>query len=208
MDRLLNALVNLDVAADVVRIDVRGTLNHHSRPALIHTIGRVRRMGISTHLRVDLSQAALVQSAALAGLRSDLNAVDTSTLPGIYGAGVSLNFTPAGDAGASLPGADPLLVPIEGFAGISADAGAPGVTGGLPLGPASPLEELCGRPPEEYTDAELLTASDSLFALLDNPEAFAGSDLLGRYNDIGYEILRRQQGGHAPFTAAEDQAAS
>ena len=208
MDRLLNALVNLDVAADVVRIDVRGTLNQDSRPALIHTIGRVRQMGISTHIRVDLSLAALVQSAALAGLRSDLNAVDTSTLPGIYGAGVSLNFTPAGDAGASLPGADPLLVPIEGFAGISADASAPGVTGGLPLGPASPLEELCGRPPEEYTDAELLTASDSLFALLDNPEAFAGSDLLGRYNDIGYEILRRQQGGHAPFTAAEDQAAS
>lgn len=207
MDRVLNALVNLDVAADVVRIDVRGTLNQDSRPALFHTIGRVRRMGISTHIRVDLSQAALVQSAALAGLRSDLNAIDTNTLPGIYGAGVSLNFTPAGDAGASLPAADPLLIPIEGFAGVSEDPGTPG-TGGLPPVPASPLEELCGRPPEEYTDAELLTASDSLFALLDNPEAFAGSDLLGRYNDIGCEILRRQQGGRAPFTPAEDQAAS
>lgn len=207
MDRVLNALVNLDVAADVVRIDVRGTLNQDSRPALFHTIGRVRRMGISTHIRVDLSQAALVQSAALAGLRSDLNAIDTNTLPGIYGAGVSLNFTPAGDAGASLPAADPLLIPIEGFAGVSEDPGTPGA-GGLPPVPASPLEELCGRPPEEYTDAELLTASDSLFALLDNPEAFAGSDLLGRYNDIGCEILRRQQGGRAPFTPAEDQAAS
>jgi hypothetical protein len=103
MDRALNALVNLDVPADTVRIDVRGSLNHESRPDLVHIIRRVRRMGIRSHIRVDLSQAALVESAALAGLRSDLNAMDITALAGIDGAGVSLqiststgSWTPAG----------------------------------------------------------------------------------------------------------------
>ena len=54
--------------------------------------------------------------------------------------------------------------------------------------PAGRALKSVGRPLEEYSDEELLTASDSLFALLDNPEAFPGSDLLGRYNDIGEEI--------------------
>ena len=46
MDRRLHALVKLDVATDVVRIDVRGSLNEESRPSLLHIIRRVRRMGV------------------------------------------------------------------------------------------------------------------------------------------------------------------
>ncbi len=76
MDRKLHALVKLDVTSDVVRIDVRGSLNHDSRPALVLIIRRIRRMGITAHIRVDLSRAAFVESVALAGLRNDLNAID------------------------------------------------------------------------------------------------------------------------------------
>jgi hypothetical protein len=204
MDRALNALVNLDVPADTVRIDVRGSLNHESRPDLVHIIRRVRRMGIRSHIQVDLSQAVLVESSALAGLRSDLNAMDANTLPGIYGAGVSLHLTPATDTWAPKTGSSPQpLVIVDDDAAVLADG-----QDGLPTLPPARLEELCGRPLEEYTDEELLAASDSLFALLDNPKAFAGSDLLGRYNDIGQELLRRQQEPDAPFPATEGQAAS
>jgi hypothetical protein len=204
MDRALNALVNLDVPADVVGIDVRGSLNHESRPDLVHIIRRVRRMGIRSHISVDLSQAALVESSALAGLRSDLNAMDSNTLPGIYGAGVSLHLTAATDSRASSEGTgtQPLVI-VDDDAALLAEG-----PDGRPAEPAAGLEELFGRPLTEYTDDELLMASDSLFALLDNPEAFAGSDLLGRYNDIGQEILRRQQQSETVFPSAEGQAAS
>jgi hypothetical protein len=70
------------------------------------------------------------------------------------------------------------------------------------------LEVLCGRALQEYSDEELLLASDTLFTLLDNPVSFPGSDLLARYDDIGQEMLRRQQDTAAPVTAAEGQAAS
>ena len=76
MDHSLNAQVKLDVASDVIRIDVRGSLSQTSRPALIQLIQRIRRMGISSHIRVDLGHAEFVESAALAGLRNDLNAID------------------------------------------------------------------------------------------------------------------------------------
>ena len=59
MDRKLHALVKLDVTSDVVRIDVRGSLNHDSRPALVLVIRRIRRMGITGHIRVDLSPGRL-----------------------------------------------------------------------------------------------------------------------------------------------------
>ena len=199
MDRALNALVNLDVPADTVRIDVRGSLNHESRPDLVHIIRRVRRMGIRSHIRVDLSQAALVESAALAGLRSDLNAMDITALAGIDGAGVSLQIsTSTGSwtpAGRTVPASDD-------------DALLPDVSREFLGVPAARLEDLFSRPLQEYSGEELLAASDTLFALLDNPRALAGSDLLGRYNDIGREILRRRQDPEAPSTAAEDQTAS
>ncbi|MDT0195301.1 hypothetical protein Q9R30_08025 [Arthrobacter sp. AB6] len=207
MDRALNAFVNLDVPADVVRIDVRGSLNQVSRPELAHIIRRIRRMGIRSHVRIDLSGAVLVESTALAGLRSDLNAIDTGTLPGIYGGGVSLEFsrgTGERAAGHDLDG--PGLALIDGLADGCGDAGD--LAEGFALVPAGRLDELCGQPLAEYSDAELLAASDSIFALLDSPKAFPGSDLLGRYNDIGDELRRRQHEAGAPLPASEGQAAS
>jgi hypothetical protein len=64
------------------------------------------------------------------------------------------------------------------------------------------------RPLEEYTDEELFLASDEVFSLLDDPEAVGGPDLLGRYNDIGQEILRRTPLSELLNPAGERQAAS
>ncbi len=218
MDRALDALVNLDVPADIVRIDVRGSLNHDSRPGLVQIIRRIRRMGIRSHIRVELSRAAMVESAALAGLRSDLNAIDAGSLPGIYGSGVSLDLSPAGDdwAAAPAPAGQPLTI-LDGFSlSSAADMDALGYASAfpgeaeaeVPLLDLTGFEVLCGRALQDYSDEELLLASDTLFTLLDNPAAFPGSDLLGRYDDIGQEMLRRQQDASAPCPAAEGQAAS
>ncbi|MDQ0770763.1 hypothetical protein QF031_003512 [Pseudarthrobacter defluvii] len=206
MDRALDALVNLDVPADIVRIEIRGALQHDSRAELVHIIRRVRRMGIRCRICVDLSQAELIESSALAGLRSDLNAMDINSLPGIPPAGVSLQLASAahGWSPDALSSRQPLLMDDdvrELFPGGK-------FAGDFPQLPVMWIEELYGRPLTEYTDEELLQASDSAFALLDAPEAPDGADLLGRYNDIGLEILRRQQEPQAPFPAAEGQAAS
>ena len=207
MDRALDALVDLDVSADIVRIEVRGTLRHDTRAELVHIIRRVRRMGLRCRICVDLSQAALIESSALSGLRTDLNAMDTNTLPGLPSAGVSLQLVSASydrnTDGSSTT--QPLLMDddvTELFTGASDFAE------GLPQLPVIFFEVLYGRALAEYSDEELLNASDSVFALLDNPQAFDGADLLGRYNDIGLEIIRRQQKPQAPFPATEGQAAS
>ncbi|MHC6593832.1 hypothetical protein [Arthrobacter sp. C152] len=206
MDRALDALVNLDVPGDIVRIEVRGTLHHHSRAELVHIIRRVRRMGIRCHICVDLSQAALVESSALAGLRSDLNAMDINSLPGAARAAVSLQLTPASHDWAAEASSGAQRIHLDGdvtelFA--DNDFGE-----GRRQPPEILLAELYGRPLAEFSDEELLAASDSLFALLDIPQAFDGADLLGRYNDIGLEMRRRQQEPEAPFPATEGQAAS
>jgi hypothetical protein len=217
MDRILNALVNLDVPADVVRIDVQGKLNQDSRPGLVQIIRRIRRMGIRSHIRVELSRAALVESSALAGLRQDLNSIDAGTLMGVHGAGVSLDLSPA-DNGS--PDGE-LLTVIDGFSvdsiaetvsmaeldAIESAAAMPGLDEAPPL-ELPGLGAWGGRALQEFSDEELLLASDTLFALLDNPGAFAGSDLLGRYDDIGAEITRRQQDAASPCSATEGQAAS
>ena len=104
MDTSLNAQPTIDIASDIVRIDVRGSLTQQSRPVLMQLIQRVRRMGITSHIRVNLGRAVLVESAALAGLRNDLNAIDgaaalvetAGALPS--SAGVSLELTPVRDA--------------------------------------------------------------------------------------------------------------
>jgi hypothetical protein len=217
MDRTLNALVNLDVPADVVRIDVQGILNQDSRPGLVQIVRRIRSMGIRSHIRVELSRAVLVESSALAGLRQDLNAIDASTLMGIHGAGVSLDLSPSDDGS---PDEELLTVTdalsVLSFAeansfveldAIESAAAMPGLDEGQSLELAG-LGAWGGRALQEYSDEELLLASDTLFTLLDNPGAFAGSDLLGRYEDIGREITRRQQDTFSPFPATEGQAAS
>ena len=200
MDRKLHALVKLDVVTDVVRIDVRGSLNEESRPSLVHIIRRVRSMGVRSHIRVDLSAAAFIESTALAGLRNDLNAIDGAALPGADDAGVSLELTvrAQGASPAAGAGEQALAIRDELAAGFSDQPDEET--------PAS-LWALGGRPLAEFSDAELLAASDSIFALLDTPETFAGSDLLARYADIGQEISRRRTADAAYGPAAQEPAA-
>jgi hypothetical protein len=193
MDRKLHALATRDVLTDTVRIDIRGSLTGESRPALMHMIRRVRDMGIPSHISVDISRAAFVESSALADLRADLNAIDESALPGLPGRGVSLTTTPPTGAAAPEASANALSLAItdELTGGFNGSAGA---------GSLDPLDAMFGRPWADYSDDELLLASDSIFALLDSPEAFAGSDLLARYNEICQELSRRNplDGLHDP----------
>jgi hypothetical protein len=200
MDRRLYAQVKLDVITDVVRIDVRGSLNEESRPSLVHIIRRVRHLGIRSHIRVDLSRADIIESSALAGLRNDLNAIDGATFPGTNGTGVSLELTASAEEKSFAPrvGERPLDI-----AGGLTDVFAAQDVEEEPEG----LGALGARSLTEYSDDELLAASDSIFSLLDTPEAFAGSDLLARYNDIGEEISRRDS-TDAAFKPAAGEAAS
>jgi len=175
MDRKLHALVKLDVTSDVVRIDVRGSLNQESRPALLLVIRRIRRMGITSHIRVDLSQAAFVESPALVGLRNDLNAIDQGGSEGgvSAGSGVSLDFMPRRE---DFAGDDALFSKTLEITGEYAASMDPSGSGPL----------------AKYSDDELLAASDFVFGMLDDPAAIAGSELLARYDAIGREISRRE----------------
>jgi len=175
MDQTLQAHVKLDVVSDVVRISVRGSLTQASRPSLMHVIQRVRRMGIISHIRVDLGLAAFVESSALAGLRNDLNAIDggsagsdTAGMPAP--GGVSLELTPHRDDSAALPTLD-----MSGEFLASVD----------PSGT---------RQLTRFSDDELFAASDSVFGLLDDPAGMARSELLATYDEIGMEISRREVG--------------
>ena len=176
MDRALDAVVNFDVPADIVRIEVRGSLDSGSRPHLVHIIRRVRRMGIRCHICVDLSMADLVESTALAGLRSDLNALDANALPGACGAGVSLQLVPAAhNASLNRPSGEQPL-PLDGDVRELFPGGR--FAGEYPHLPVMWIEELYGPPLTEYSNEELLAASDALFALLDNPNTQDSADLL------------------------------
>lgn len=177
METSLNAHAKLDIASDVLRIDVRGSLTQHSRPTLMQLIQRVRRMGITSHIRVNLGHAAFVESSALAGLRNDLNAIDgaaalvdtAGALPS--SAGVSLELSPSPDTAVT---AVPSLDLSPDFAASIDTSGA--------------------RPLDVFSDAELFAASDSVFGLLDNPADMARSQLLATYDEIGLEISRREIG--------------
>ncbi|MFH5879111.1 hypothetical protein [Arthrobacter sp. NA-172] len=175
MDRKLHALVKFDVSTDAVEIDIRGSLNQDSRPALVHTIRRIRRMGITSHIRVDCSHATLVESQALVGLRNDLNSIDGGTTEvGLSTrSGVSLEFMARRSALPAEGEAGPKSVEINGEFAASIDAGG-------------------SRPLDRYSDDELLAASDFAFGLLDHPTKSAGPELLARYDAIGMEISRRE----------------
>ena len=210
MDHPSNATTGLDAAVsrneltDTVRIDVLGNLSQASRPALVQMIQRLRSRGIQSPVCVDLSRAVRVESAALAGLRGDLNAMEGA--PGTLGGGVSLVLT-----GVDAEQADRnTVVPLrEVSEAIDAESAAAVDTAGIE---AAGLEHspapLALRPLEGYSDEELFAASDEIFSLLDDPEAVGGSDLLGRYNDIGQEILRRTPLSELLNPAGEQQAAS
>ncbi|MDQ0029962.1 hypothetical protein [Arthrobacter bambusae] len=175
MDRRLHALVRFDVSTDSVEIDVRGSLNQDSRPALVHIVRRIRRMGVTSHIRVGFSHAAIVESQALAGLRNDLNAIDggTTEVGLATGSVVSLEFT---DKPASLPLGPPVgskAIEISGEFAASIDAA--GV-----------------QPLDKCSDEELLAASDFAFGLLDQPSTSASPVVLAHYDAIGLEIARRE----------------
>jgi hypothetical protein len=201
----LNATTSRDDVTDTVRIDVLGSLDEASRPDLVHMIRRLRSMGVQSHVSVDLSHAARVESTALAGLRKDLNAMEGA--PGTLGGGVALMLT---GVDAEQP-ADNTVVPLREItdvleADLAAAVEAAVETGAR--GDSEPsLAPLAIRPLEEYSDAELFAASDEVFSLLDDPEALGGPDLLGRYNDIGQEILRRTPLSEILNPAGEQQAA-
>jgi hypothetical protein len=177
MDQTLNAHVTLDTASDVVRIDVRGSLTRASRPSLLQTIQRVRHMGISSHIRVDLGRAEFVESSALAGLRTDLNAADggvdqqdgAGVLP--EPTGVSLQLNPHADK----PDAVLRSLDLDLDVTASVDSSESGVLTG-------------------FTDDELLAASDSVFGMMDNPAEMAHSGLLASYDEIVLELSRREDG--------------
>lgn len=185
MDQILNAPVNLDVSSDVVRIDVRGSLTQATRPALLQTIQRVRQMGISLHIRVDIGHAEFVESSALAGLRSDLNAIDGGVPQDVAWtrpaqAGVSLELNPSTDS------QDAVLRSLDLSGELTASVDAP---------EAGPLTG--------FTDDELLAASDSLFGKMDDPSDMANTELLATYDEISLEISRRED-GRQPEPALRD----
>lgn len=180
LDQSLNAQVKLDVGSDVVRIDVLGAVSRDTRPALLQLIQRIRRSGFSCHIRVDLSRSPFVESTALAGLRHDLNAIDNSSrqldLAGAppVAAGVSLELQPSADD----------LGRLYQAVDLSADLAAS-------VNPAHT------RPLARYSYAELLAASDSAFSKLDDPAPGAASELLAHYEDLSFEIFRREFGQEA-----------
>jgi ABC-type transporter Mla MlaB component len=198
----LQATTNCDKLADTVRIDVLGSLDQASRPALVHMIQKLRSRGIQSHVSVDLSRAARVESTALAGLRTDLNTMEGA--PVTLGGGVSLLLT---GTESEQPG-DNTVVPIREITEVlEAEYAAAFETPSLPDAEPLPVP-LAVRPLEDYSDHELYAASDEVFSLLDDPEAGGGLDLLGRYNDIVEEIQRRTPLSELPNPAGERQAAS
>lgn len=176
MDHSLNAHAKFDTAADIVRIDVRGSLTQASRPALMQAVRRVRQAGFNSHIRVDLGHAEFIESSALAGLRNDLNAIDggVAALPDVAGAlpdstGVSLELNPhTEDPNAVLRSLD---LDVDVTASIDSSG-----TGALTV----------------FSDDALLAASDTVFSMLDNPIDMASSELRATYDEIGLEISRRE----------------
>lgn len=208
MDRVLDEFVSFDVSSDVVRIVVRGTLSLGSRPHLIRIFRRVRQANLCCHICVDLSQAGLVESFALAGLRHDLNMLDASPLLGGYGAGISLRLSPDVDSFFTSTQLTEPLPPLTKYDEVRELFPGGRFAGEFPSLPVMWIEKLHGRPLTEYSDKELLRASDGLFSLLDSPQPHDRADLLGRYNDVGLEISRRQHEPWRPWHAEDGHVAN
>jgi hypothetical protein len=197
----LNATTSRDDLTNIVRIDVLGSLDQASRPSLVHIIHDLRTKGIQSPVSVDLSGAARVESTALAGLREDLNAMD----PGPAGGGVSLILT--GEPTPQQPENSPNAGPTEITDALDAEFAATFEASSQVVNESS-FVALPAKPLEEYSDDELFAASDAIFSLLDNPATVGGPDLLGRYNDIGQEIVRRTPLSGLVNPETERQAAS
>lgn len=185
MDNHLDSHVNVDRSTRAVRIDIRGRLSPASRPDLLHEIQRIRSLGISYPITVDLSRAAFVESSALAGLRIDLSAQDARVqgLPSAAAPGVSLVVMAGSGQGIAEFGADLAVLPYPSQSAVAAVSAA-------------------FRPLSSYSSPELLAASDAIFGLLDDPAGHCGNELLAQYEAICEELGRREL-----FEAAGKQAA-
>lgn len=90
-DHHLGAVISLDVPRDTVHVDIRGSLTSGTRSHLLGIAGRIRALRAGSHIHVQLGRAAFVRSAALAGLRSDLEAMAGNSGGTLgHGRGVSL----------------------------------------------------------------------------------------------------------------------
>ncbi|MET3949039.1 hypothetical protein ABIB49_003765 [Arthrobacter sp. UYCu512] len=165
MDHHLDAIISLDTPTDTVHVDIDGSLTRVSRDALIGITGRIRQIRATSHIQVHLGRAAFVESAALAGLRTDLEAADHRPGdPPVRGRGVSLDIRPRESTGAL----------------TSRSAATPG------NGHRTPLSK--------FTDDDLLTASDFAFAWLDDENGCPDTDvseMLALYELIGKEMSGR-----------------
>jgi hypothetical protein len=115
------------------------------------------------------------------GLRNDLNAIGhgVSEAGASGGSGVSLDFMPHREDVAGDDARFSKTLEITGEFAASIDPSGSG-------------------PLAKYSDDELLAASDSIFAMLDDPAAIAGTELLARYDAIGMEISRRESAKASP----------
>ncbi|MFJ5697589.1 hypothetical protein [Arthrobacter sp. NPDC093139] len=198
MDNQLNSRLDIDRSASAVRIDIRGSLTQASRPDLLREIQRVRGMGITFPITVDLSSATFVESSALAGLRVDLNAQ-----------AMNAQAMNAQAMNAQDPGLQDVVAAAAGVSLVlMAGSGQGAAEGGSPTALPHPSQPVVApapfslRPLSSYSSAELLAASDSIFELLDDPSGRCGNELLAQYDAIGEELARREL-----FEATGKQAA-
>lgn len=162
VDHQLQAVISLDVPRDTVHVDIDGRLTRVTRAALLEVTKRIRKLRVSSDIRVHLGSAAFVESAALAGLGTDLQAL-VGRVGGRPGQGrVSLQTRPGASAVASR----------HALSGITLRAARL----------------------DDFTRADLLTASDFVFAWLDDAHGCPGTDvsaMLALYEHIGREISCR-----------------
>ncbi|MDI3212288.1 hypothetical protein [Arthrobacter sp. AL12] len=72
LDHQLRAIISLDVPRDSVHADIDGSLTRVTRASLVEVAERILKLRVGSHIRVNLGSAAFVESAAIAGLRTDL----------------------------------------------------------------------------------------------------------------------------------------
>jgi hypothetical protein len=185
MDNQLDSHVNVDRSARTVRIDIRGSLARASRPDLLQEIQRIRRLGITYPITVDLSRAVFVESSALAGLRTDLNAQDDCL---------------QGMSSAAVPGVSLVVMAGSGqeIAEFREDLAVLPYSSQPTIAPTS----AAFRPLSSYSSPELLAASDAVFGLLDEPSGHCGNELLAQYEAICEELNRRELFESAGMQAA------
>ena len=162
VDHQLQAIISLDVPRDTVHVDIDGNLTLVTRASLLEVTERIPKLRASSRIHVHLGSAAFVESAALAGLRTDLEAT------------VGLADGRRGQGRVSLETRSPDSAVTSRHA-----------LSGITLRPAR-LDDL--------TKADLLTASDFLFAWLDDANGCPGTDvsaMLTLYEHIGQEISCR-----------------